>query len=401
VVLAFIVGFAMLGAMTFLPTYFQYVRGVSATDSGVQTLPLVVGLLVTSIASGTVVGRTGRYKIFPVAGSLVMGIGLWLLSRMDAHTSFVLMAIYMLVLGAGIGLIMQVLTIIVQNTVDYRDLGVATSGVTFFRTLGSSFGAAIFGTIYSNVLRNALPGAIARSPGVNPAAINTPKALHAYPNRQIAPIVDAYAHSLHVVFLFAVPVAAVAFVLSLFLKEVPLRDTSRAAAGDVGGGFGMPERAESLQQLQTAIARVFRSKGPAAVAEIRDASGTELDVANGWCVGAVHLRARLDRDTSLDAIARRVRVPAPVLQPAFEQARAAGYLTGPNDHLRLTEAGQREIDKFVGAMRAWLSTELRDWGAGDDHLLSDALAAIARDIIDEQPALDPPSPRQLAAAATE
>jgi EmrB/QacA subfamily drug resistance transporter len=175
VVLAFIVGFAMLGALTFLPTYLQYVKGVSATTSGVQTLPLVVGLLGTSVMSGTLVGRTGRYKVFPVAGSLVMGIGLWLLSRMNAHTGFLTMALYMLVLGAGIGLCMQVLTIIVQNTAEYRDLGVATSGVTFFRTLGSSFGAAIFGTIYSNVLKSTLPGAVAASPGVNPAAVVTPK----------------------------------------------------------------------------------------------------------------------------------------------------------------------------------------------------------------------------------
>ena len=161
VVLAFIVGFAMLGAMTFLPTYLQYVKGVSATSSGLQTLPLVIGLLLTSIVSGTIVGRTGRYKIFPVAGSLVMAVGLYLLSRLDAHTAYWVMAIDMVVLGAGIGLCMQVLTIIVQNTADYRDLGVATSGVTFFRTLGSSFGAAVFGTFYSNALDNTLPEAVA------------------------------------------------------------------------------------------------------------------------------------------------------------------------------------------------------------------------------------------------
>jgi EmrB/QacA subfamily drug resistance transporter len=397
VVLAFIVGFAMLGAITFLPTYFQYVRGVSATASGVQTLPLVVGLLVTSILSGTIIGRTGRYKVFPVAGSLLMGLGLWLLSLMDARTSFWLMAVYMLVLGAGIGLIMQVLTIIVQNTVDYRDLGVATSGVTFFRTLGSAFGAAIFGTIYSNVLRTVLPGAVARAPGVNPAAIGTPKALHAYPKNQIAPIVDAYAHSLHVVFLFAVPVSGLSFVLSLFLKEVPLRDTAKAGAVDVGGGFGLPERAESLQQLQTAIARVLRTRGRAALAEIRAASGTELDVANGWCVGAVYLRARLDRDTSVAAIAYRHRLPAPVLQPAFQQARAAGYLTGDDDHLRLTEAGQREIDILVAATHTWLRTELRDWGSDDDQLLRQAMAGIARQIVDQEP--QPAPVPQLAAAA--
>ncbi|KPC92640.1 MFS transporter, partial [Streptomyces sp. NRRL F-6602] len=135
-VLSFIVGFAMLGALTFLPTYLQYVDGDSATFSGVRTLPMVVALLAASVLSGTVVGRTGRYRIFPVVGSLVMALGLFLLSRMDADTSDWLESLYMVVLGAGIGLSMQVLTIVVQNTVDYADLGTATSGVTFFRTLG-------------------------------------------------------------------------------------------------------------------------------------------------------------------------------------------------------------------------------------------------------------------------
>jgi len=116
VILAFIVGFAMLGALTFLPTYLQYVKGVSATGSGVQTLPLVVGLLATSVFSGVVVGRTGRYKVFPVAGSFIMAIGLFLLSRLTSATPFWSMALDMLVLGIGIGLCMQVLTIIVQKS---------------------------------------------------------------------------------------------------------------------------------------------------------------------------------------------------------------------------------------------------------------------------------------------
>ncbi len=386
VVLAFIVGFAMLGAMTFLPTYLQYVKGVSATSSGVQTLPLVVGLLVTSVLSGTIVGRTGRYKIFPVAGSFVMAVGLYLLSRMDAHTAYWTMAIDMLVLGTGIGLSMQVLTIIVQNTVDYRDLGVSTSGVTFFRTLGSSFGAAIFGTVYSNVLSHTLPAAVAQA-GVDPRTIATPKLLHAHPPAQIAPIVDAYAHAIHVVFLAAVPVAAAAFVLSLFLKEVPLRGTSRAGAGSVGDGFGMPEGADRTQQLQTAIARLFRRKGKEAFIVIRDTSGTELDVSDGWCVAQVHVRRRVGAESSLAAIARRVRVPAQVLQPAFETARADGYLTGDDGDLRLTPAGDEEIQKLVTATRAWLSSELSDWGAADDELLSKALHTMAQEFVDEDPEL--------------
>lgn len=149
-ILSFIVGFALLGCMTFIPTYLQYVRGVSATASGLQTLPMVIALFIASVTAGNVVSTTGRYKIFPIIGSFTMGIGIFLLSRLDASSSQLQLDLALVVLGLGIGLSMQVLTIIVQATVDYRDLGVATSGVTFFRTLGSAFGTAVFGTIYGN-----------------------------------------------------------------------------------------------------------------------------------------------------------------------------------------------------------------------------------------------------------
>jgi MFS family permease len=386
VVLAFIVGFAMLGAITFLPTYLQYVKGVSATSSGLQTLPLVIGLLLTSIASGTVVGRTGRYKIFPVAGSLVMAVGLYLLSRLDAHTAYWVLAIDMVVLGTGIGLCMQVLTIIVQNTADYRDLGVATSGVTFFRTLGSSFGAAVFGTFYSNALDNRLPAAVAAA-GVDPRAVATPKLLHSLPAAQIAPIVDAYAHAIHVVFLAAVPVALAAFVLSLFLKEVPLRGTSRAGSSDVGEAFGMAEGTDRAQQLQIAIARLCRKQGREALPAIRAESGTTLDVADGWCVTQVHVRRRLGADSSLTAISRRFRIPAPVLQPAFDAARDNGYLSGGDDDLQLTEQGHEEMHKVIASTRAWLESELSDWGAADDELLSEALHRLATQFVNEDAGL--------------
>ncbi len=399
VVLAFIVGFAMLGAITFLPTYLQFVKGVSATASGVQTLPLVLGLLVTSVVAGTIVGRTGRYKIFPILGSIVMGLGLWLLSRMDAHTSFLQMAFAMLVLGIGIGFSMQVLTIIVQSTSAYRDLGVATSGVTFFRTLGSSFGAAIFGAIYANVISHTLQDALAAAPGIDSRIVTSPKALHQLPADQIAPIIDAYAHAIHVVFLAAVPVAGVALVLALFLKEVPLRESARVGATDVGSGFSMAEGSDNAQQLQIAIARLFRSRGRAGMTQLREASGTELDVANGWCVGQVHIRSRLGRDTSLESIAERVRVPAPVLRPAFQIAREAGYLGGSDEGLTLTDLGQQEVEKLVATMRAWLAAELADWGAANDELLTTALLNIARQVVDEE-ASDPPPPRELAAASS-
>ena len=383
VVLAFIVGFAMLGAMTFLPTYLQYVKGVSATSSGLQTLPLVIGLLGTSIAAGTIVGRTGRYKLFPVAGSLVMAVGLYLLSRLDAHTAYWVMAVDMVVLGAGIGLCMQVLTIIVQNTADYRDLGVATSGVTFFRTLGSSFGAAVFGTVYSNVLHDTLPDAVVAS-GVDPSAIATPKALHSLPAAQIAPIVDAYAHVIHVVFLAAVPVALVAFVLSLFLKEVPLRGTSRVGTTEIGEAFGMPEGADSAQQLQIAIARLFRKQGRVALPAIREASGTTLDVADGMVRGAgARPRPRSGPTAAWQRSADRSTCRLRCCEPAFHAARDNGYLTGEDDRLELTEQGHEEIHKVIAGTRAWLASELSDWGAADDELLSEALTAMATRFVDE------------------
>jgi MFS family permease len=384
VVLAFIVGFAMLGAMTFLPTYLQYVQGVSATASGLRTLPLVVGLLVTSIFSGSAVGRTGRYKIFPIAGSLIMAIGLYLLSRMDAHTSFWIMSVDMLVLGIGIGLCMQVLTIIVQSTVDYRDLGVATSGVTFFRTLGSSFGAAVFGTFFANALNSRLPAAIAAA-GIDPRVAAIPSELHRLPAQTIAPIVDAYAQSIQVVFFAAVPVALVAFVLALFLKEVPLRQTSRAGASDVGEAFSMPEGTDSAQALQIAISRLLRKHGREALDYVGKHAGTSLTVADGWCVWQVYVRAAMGDDPALTTIGRRVRVPSSVLAPAFSAARDHGYLAGPDDALRVTESGRIEIDKVTTAIRKWLGIELADWGEADDEQLQIALEGLARQFVEDDP----------------
>ncbi len=148
----FIVGFAMFGAITYLPLFFQIVRGESPTISGLQLLPLMAGLLIVSIGSGQVISRTGRYRIFPIVGTALMTVGLLLLSRMGIGTSPVVSSLFMIVLGMGLGSVMQVLVLVVQNAVPYSELGVATSGATFFRSIGGSFGTAIFGAIFSNVL---------------------------------------------------------------------------------------------------------------------------------------------------------------------------------------------------------------------------------------------------------
>jgi EmrB/QacA subfamily drug resistance transporter len=402
-ILAFVVGFAMLGAITFLPTYLQYVQGVSATSSGLRTLPMVIGLLITSIAAGTIVGRTGRYKIFPVSGTLLMAIGLFLLSRLGVGTGFWTVSASMFVLGFGIGLSMQVLTIIVQNTARYADLGVATSAVTFFRTLGSSFGTAVFGALYSNALDSRLAPAVAASTGIPSTATSTPEALHAYPTAKIAKILEAYSGALHVVFLYAVPVAGAAFVVSLFLKEVPLRGMARGSAPDLGDGFGMPGSADPQRRLETAVGRLLRRSGRAELPGVRDGAGSTLGVADGWCVAQVRVRRQLGLPSSVDAIAGRVRVPAEVLRPAFNGAVNAGYLTGPLDvpgNLDLTPVGAAESDKVVAAVRAWIVERLGTdddlagaGGDGDGVPLSDAaldraLGQLARRLLtDEAPAL--------------
>src|ERR1700712_3157436 len=257
-ILGFIVGFAMLGALTFMPTFMQFVDGVSATESGLRTLPMVAGLLITSIGSGAIVGRTGRYKVFPVAGTAIMAVAFFLLSTMDATTPTWQQSIYLFILGTGIGSSMQVLTIIVQSTARFEDLGVATSGVTFFRTIGSSFGAAIFGSLFTNFLHGRIGPALAAS-GASPAAAGSPEALHRLPHAQSAPIVAAYAASLTQVFLWAAPVALVGFTLALFLKEVPLRDMGTNAA-DIGDGFAMPSTQSPEEMLETAIGRLMRGE---------------------------------------------------------------------------------------------------------------------------------------------
>ena len=151
--IGFVVGFAMFGALTYLPQYLQIVQGVSPTVSGLRLLPLMAGLLATSIGTGQLISRWGRYKIFPVVGTAALAVGLFLLSHLGPSTSTVLASVYMFVFGAGIGATMQVLVIAVQNAIDYADLGAGTSGVTFFRSIGGSFGTAVFGAIFDRAAR--------------------------------------------------------------------------------------------------------------------------------------------------------------------------------------------------------------------------------------------------------
>jgi EmrB/QacA subfamily drug resistance transporter len=355
-VLSFVVGFAMLGAMTFLPTYMQYVDGVSATTSGLRTLPMVVGMLITSTGSGTLVGRTGRYKFFPVAGTVLMAAAFLLMSRMDPSTSAVVQSLFLLILGAGIGLSMQVLVLIVQNTSDFEDLGVATSGVTFFRTIGSSFGAAIFGSLFVNFLDDRMGPALAAS-GAPADAVGSPAALHHQPHNVAAPIVAAYSDSLDHVFLWAAPVALVGFVLALFLREVPLRDIHNSAV-DIGDGFGMPTTDTPERLLENAIGRMLRGDPGVRLRSIAMRPDCRLDVAGLWGVLRVNRFGQFFGTARLTDIGDYVRVPFEVLEPTFNRLAATGYVLRDGDQMWLTPAGVQQVDYVYSLLLGWIADKL-------------------------------------------
>ena len=234
--LSLVIGVVMFGALIFLPQYQQIVRGDSATKSGLMLLPLIVGLMLSSVTSGRIISKIGRYRKFPIIGTILMTLSFWLFSHITATTSRVELGVWMFILGIGIGQVMPVLTLAVQNAVDRRDLGTATSSVVFFRTIGSALGAAAFGAILLNRLsfhiRQALPGSVGQNAakGLQHSASN----LQQLPPNVVHTVLDAFARSFHDVFLIGIPIAAVSILIALMLKESPLRDAARSEAAGEG-----------------------------------------------------------------------------------------------------------------------------------------------------------------------
>lgn len=240
----FILGLAMFGAIIYLPIYLQVVKGVSPTISGLMLLPLMVGILSASISSGQVIARIGRYKVFPVVGTVIMTVGMYLLSRLQVGTSDLVDSLMMFVVGVGLGLVMQVLVLAVQNGVDYKDLGTATSLSNFFRSMGGAFGTAILGAILTDRLDGNLLSALpaAAKPHVKQIAelvVGSPAQLKAI--GQVHPAIyeaarQAYVHTIDTVFLVAVPIVALAVLFTIFLPEHKLRSTVHTSDGHATAG---------------------------------------------------------------------------------------------------------------------------------------------------------------------
>ncbi|MFC8491231.1 MFS transporter [Streptomyces sp. NPDC057235] len=223
-----VVGIALFGAASYLPSFLQMVEGATATESGLLMLPLMGGIVVASVVSGRLISRTGRYKAYPVAGGALSVLGMWLLSHMDADTPRLQHSLWQAVLGTGIGLVMPVLVLAVQNSVRPADLGTATSAHTYFRQIGGSVGAAIFGTLFASRLDDALGDRLAGILPANgsgaplPAESITPQTVHTLPPALRDTYVQAYADAMPRIFLYLVPVLVLGLVLAFFLKEKPL-----------------------------------------------------------------------------------------------------------------------------------------------------------------------------------
>ena len=236
--LGFIIGAGMFGAIVMLPLYLQVVKGNSATSAGLKLIPLMLGIVSMSIFSGKRITATGKYKIFPILGAAIMTLGLILMSTLNETTSFGVLSIYAIMVGAGLGLSMQTIVIALQNSVDFQDMGIATSSNTFFRSLGGAFGTAIFGTIFSNRVAYYLQDNIAALQSTDPQSLKEfdPAKLEVITTNTsvistLPPVIrdtvlHSFAQTFHVVFLAAAPVTFIGFVLAFFLKEKPLQSST-------------------------------------------------------------------------------------------------------------------------------------------------------------------------------
>ncbi|MFC7221399.1 MFS transporter [Streptomyces polyrhachis] len=388
-VIGFVVGFAMFGAMTYLPTYLQVVRGVSPTMSGVQMLPMVIGLLIASIGSGQLITRTGRWKVFPVLGTGITAVGLLLLHQLEPHSSGFAMDAYFFVFGFGLGLVMQVLVLAVQNAVGYQDLGVATSGATFFRSIGASVGVAVFGTIFTNRLTHHLADALRGKqlpPGTDQGALMAdPRSLAKLPPALQGDVIDAYSTAITDVFLYAAPVAVVAFVLSWFLKEEPLR--GHATVPDASETLATnPVERTSREELSRALTTLSSRTGRRELyRDITARAGLDLEPAASWML----LRLLRYGSTEPVLLAERADIPIAVVTSAARQLEERGYAARRGLPLTLTDEGVAPAMALAQAREDAMGELLGDWWGAERPT---DLTALVRELCGELNGSDEEAP---------
>jgi hypothetical protein len=382
-----IVGFALFGSVTYFPLYLQVVKGVSPTASGLQMIPMMVGMLVTSISSGQLISRKGRYKIFPILGTAVMSAGLFMLSRLTPSTTNTVASLLMLVLGVGLGMVMQVLVIAVQNAVDYRDLGVATSGATLFRLIGGSLGTAILGAIFAARLNANLTRLLPAGISAGTAARNmSVQALLGLPPSVRAAYAEAFTASLGTVFFVATVVCAIGFVLCWLMPERPLRATVGASAGatgnEAGEAFGRPSDPDAVAaRLYAALSSLAdRDVQREHIVRIVERAGESLSPLAAWLLVQIERYPEADPSN----LARSRAIAAERVPPALQELRDRALIKdaardGKRD--KLTSAGCDVLDRLASARRAHLSELAEEWDPERGTDVSDFLRDAVRDLI--------------------
>jgi EmrB/QacA subfamily drug resistance transporter len=376
-VVALLVGFAMFGAITFLPLYFQLVKGASPTTSGLEILPLMAGLLVTSIGGGQIVSRTGKYRLFPIIGTAIMTLGLFLLSLLTPSTSDAVASLYMFVTGFGIGLVMQVLVVAVQNAVGYQDLGVATSGNTLFRNIGSSVGTAVIGTIFATQLASKLAHDFPHSPNlVQDSRSLSSAALAALPPSVRSDFLNVYSQALGTAFRVAGFVSIVAFVASLFIKELPMRTT--VTTEGIGEAFASPRTPDSLAEIGRALSvLVGRRKMAAYFARVASDAGVDLPLATCWVLVTLRRGPGLD-ERGLRTLAEQHKLTSEATDGAIRDARDRALVDAG---MQLTPAGADIADRLTSAVRERLEGLLQGWSPEQYPELVQLLDHFATEIV--------------------
>jgi EmrB/QacA subfamily drug resistance transporter len=380
--IGFVVGLCMFGALSYIPVFMQVVDGNSPTVSGLRLLPLVGGLLVTSIGSGRLISRFGRYRIYPIIGTLLITAALLLLSRVDEHTSGVVVGLDTAVFGFGIGLTTQVLIIAVQNTVDYRDLGTATSGVTYFRSMGGSFGASIFGTILNNRLNSEVAASLAdgtlspRFP-VRPVLAD-PTSVQRLPHALAAPFLHLYSVSLQTVYMIAAPIAFVGFVLTLFLREVPLRTATRTP--ESGEAAGLPTFRSSLDEIERALTKLSSQQNMwDRYQTVIDRAGVDITVPQAYGLFRLCHAGPIHEEVA----ARRLSLPLVQIRSRVDELVAAGLAArSPDGILTMTAQGSAVIDQLCTARREILEEQLDGWSPEQHADLLEMLRLLADNTMD-------------------
>ncbi|KHL18802.1 UNVERIFIED_CONTAM: DSBA oxidoreductase [Mumia flava] len=389
----FVVGFAMFGAITFLPLYLQTIKGSSPTESGLELLPMMAGLLITSIGSGQLISRTGRYKVFPIVGTAVTACGLFLLSLMDRETTTWESSLFMFVLGFGLGLVMQVLVLAVQNAVEYRDLGTATSGATYFRSIGGSVGVAIFGTILTHTLTSGLtrdvPADATGACGPDTLTQST-DGLAQCPPDVLDWFLNGYVDAIQTVFLWAVPVAILAFALTWLLPEVRLRTVNdRPGVGQsTGESFALPSDRSSLEELRLLLWRAVGKQDPLRVyALLAGELALDLSPEECWMV----TRASLKGPRSIATMSELSGASEETVRRVAERLAQRHLATIDGDTVTATPAGDAAAEALRANERARLEAYLEDWPGNEEPEIEEIIDDLTERLYaDDKAVLGPP-----------